>query len=144
DPVRPPADRLAALDGLIALGADPSTWWFQRDWTDAGRPLHDDIRVSFSRLDTLENCELQYVLSEELGLGPPSGYHAWVGHLTHRLIEDFEQGQIEHTLEALVAEADRRWRQEEFPSYAVSQAFRRLVTGTMLPNWFHEYERHPS
>src|SRR5439155_6805547 len=144
DPGRPRADRLAALDGLLALGVDPSTWWFQRDWTDTGRPLHEQIRVSFSRLSTLENCELQYVLSEELGLGPPAGYHAWVGHLTHKLIEEYEQGGIERSLEALVEAADRRWRAEEFPSFAVSEAFRRLVTQTMLPNWFREYERHPS
>jgi RecB family exonuclease len=144
DPGRARADRLAALDGLLALGTDPSRWWFQRDWTDTGMPLHEQIRVSFSRLSTLENCELQYVLSEELGLGPPSGYHAWVGHLTHKLIEEYEQGGIERSLEALVEAADRRWRAEEFPSFAVSEAFRRLVTQTMLPNWYREYERHPS
>jgi len=144
DPGLPRTERLAALEGLLALGADPSRWWFQREWTDTGRPLHEQVRVSFSRLDTLENCELQYVLSEELGLGPPSGYHAWVGHLTHKLIEDYEQGHIPPALEALTEEADRRWRPQEFPSFAVSEAFRRLVTGTMLPNWFREYERHPS
>ena len=31
------AVRLAALEGLVALGVDPSAWWFQRDWTDTGR-----------------------------------------------------------------------------------------------------------
>ena len=56
------ARRLAALEGLVALGVDPGRWWFQRGWTDTGAPLHETIRVSYSRLSTLENCELQYVL----------------------------------------------------------------------------------
>ena len=85
DVAAPPAARLAAVDGLVALGEDPSRWWFQRQWTDTGRPLHEAVRVSYSKLDTLENCELQFVLSQELGLGRPSGYHAWVGHLVHTL-----------------------------------------------------------
>jgi RecB family exonuclease len=144
DPVAPGASRLAALDGLLALGDDPRSWWFQRDWTDTGRPLHETLRVSYSRLDTLENCELQFVLNEELGLGSPTGYHAWVGHLVHTLIDDYEAGRIEQSLEAMVTAAESRWRQEEFPSFAVSEAFRRLVTRTMLPNWFHEYAGKPS
>jgi superfamily I DNA/RNA helicase/RecB family exonuclease len=136
---RPAPDRLAALEGLVALGVDPDRWWFQRDWTDPGRPLHERLRVSYSRLDKLENCELQYVLGEELGLETRSGYHAWVGHLVHRLIEDCENDVIPRELDALIAAADERWRRGEFPSYAVSEAFRRLVTGTMLPAWFAEY-----
>jgi superfamily I DNA/RNA helicase/RecB family exonuclease len=144
DGAAPPWSRLAALDGLLALGDDPSAWWFQREWTDTGRALHDTLRVSYSRLDTLENCELQFVLNEELGLGSASGYHAWVGHLVHTLIDEYEAGSIPQTLQAMVAEAETRWRQQEFPSFAVSEAFRRLVTRTMLPNWFEEYAGKPS
>jgi superfamily I DNA/RNA helicase/RecB family exonuclease len=143
-PELPTASRIAALDGLAALGVDPSRWWFQRGWTDTGRPLHEAVRVSFSRLDTLENCELQYVLNEELGLGSPSGYHAWVGHLVHTLVEDYENGKVSHTLEGLCDAAVARWRQEQFPSFAVSEAFRRLVTEVMLPNWFEQYGDSPS
>jgi len=139
-----PASRLAALDGLAALGADPSRWWFQRGWTDTGRPLRETVRVSFSRLDKLENCELQYVLNEELGLGSPSGYQAWVGHLVHTLVEEYENGKVPQTLEGLCDAAGARWRQDEFPSYAVSEAFRRLVIEVMLPNWFAEYGASPS
>ena len=79
----PSAQRLAALEGLVVLGVDPTRWWFQREWTDTGRPLHETIRVSFSRLDKLVNCALQYVLSEELGLEGQAGYYAWVGHTVH-------------------------------------------------------------
>lgn len=134
-----PAERLAALDGLLALGADPSRWWFQRDWTDPGRPLQETIRVSASRLETLENCELQFVLGEELGLDTSTSYHAWVGHTVHRIIEECDRGVLDRTLGALVAAAEDRWRHEVFPSLAVSEAWRRLVTARMLPAWFAEF-----
>ncbi|CAN5116282.1 ATP-dependent DNA helicase [soil metagenome] len=139
-----PADRLAALRGLLALGVDPQRWWFQRDWTDTGRPLHDETRTSYSKLDVLENCHLQYVLSEELGLDDRAGYHAWVGHMVHRLIEDCENGLIERNIDALVAAVQERWRREEFPSLAVSEAFRRLVVEKMLPSWFKLYGATPA
>ena len=140
----PSHERLAALDGLAAIGVDPAAWWYRRDWTDTGLPLHDAVRVSYSRLDTLENCELQYVLNEELGLGSPSGYHAWVGHLVHTLVEEYENGDLPQTLDGLREAAEARWRQSEFPSFAVSEAFRRLVAEVMLPNWYEEYGDSPS
>src|SRR5439155_1210428 len=83
------------LAALMALHADPGAWWFQRDWTRSDRPPRDELRVSYSKLDTLENCALQFVLSEELGLEGAAGYHAWVGHLVHGLIEECERGDIE-------------------------------------------------
>jgi superfamily I DNA/RNA helicase/RecB family exonuclease len=144
DPSLEPPARLAALDGLRALGERPSGWWFQREWTQTGRPLHENIRVSFSRLDTLENCALQYVLSEELGLEGQAGYHAWVGHLVHSIIEECEAGSVERTEEALRAEAERRWEPKEFPSRAVSEAFRRLVNERMLPAWLASYGTAPA
>jgi RecB family exonuclease len=140
----PAATRLAAVDGLLALRSDPGRWWFQREWTDTGRPLHEQIRVSASRLQTFENCNLQFVLGDELGLEGPAGYHAWVGHLVHRLIEECEKGVIERSLEALNKAARERWRPREFPSRAVSQTFLRLVTEVMLPTWFAEYGAQPA
>jgi RecB family exonuclease len=79
------------------------------------------------------------VLAEELGLDDRAGYQAWVGHLVHRIIEDCENGLIERTPQALVGAAQARWRQEEFPSFAVSEAFRRMVVDHMLPAWFRMY-----
>jgi RecB family exonuclease len=140
----PAVERLAALDGLLALGVDPTRWWFQRDWTDTGRPLHDTLRLSFSRLEKLENCDLQFVLGEELGLSRRGGHHAWVGKLVHQLIEQCENGKIERNLEALVAELDRRWDESRFPSKAVSAAFRKLAAERMLPNWIDSYGRLPA
>jgi superfamily I DNA/RNA helicase/RecB family exonuclease len=138
------AARLAALDGLVALQVDPGRWWFQRDWTDTGRPLHENVRVSFSRLDKLENCELQFVLNEEVGLGTRSGHQAWVGHLVHTLVEEYENGAVPQTLQGLTDAAEARWRRDEFPSFAVSEAFRRVVTEVILPNWHAAYGESPS
>ena len=144
DQAVPAAERLAALDGLVTLGVDPRRWWFQRDWTETGRPLHEHLRASYSKLDVLDNCELQFVLGSELGLGRPVGYQAWVGSLVHRIIEDCEKGEVARTLEALAAEVDRRWRPQEFPAKAVSEAWRALAKGRMLPNWFERYGAHPA
>jgi superfamily I DNA/RNA helicase/RecB family exonuclease len=135
----PAGYRVAALDGLLTLGIAPDRWWFQRDWTGADRPLHETIRVSYSKLDTLENCNLQFVLNEELGLEGRAGYYAWVGQLVHKIIEDCEAGLIDRTEDALAAAAQDRWRSQEFPSHAVSEAFRRSVTERMLPAWLATY-----
>jgi superfamily I DNA/RNA helicase/RecB family exonuclease len=131
--------RLAALEGLLALGVDPARWWFTREWTETGRPLHDTLRLSYSRLSTLENCELEHVLGDELGLGRPAGYQAWVGKLVHGLIEDIETGRLGRTKGEILAELDARWREQEFPSKAVAHAFRGLVEERMLPNWWYRY-----
>ena len=62
----------------------------------------------------------------------------------HRLIEECEDGRVPRTQEALVAEAERRWQPERFPSFAVSEAFRRLVTTAILPAWVREYGAVPA
>jgi len=139
DPTADAWRRLAALDGLRALGVRPDTWWFQRDWTDTGRPLHEQIRLSYSRLSSLENCELQHVLGDELGLGRTAGYQAWVGKLVHGLIEQCEKGELGKTKDEILAAIDQRWRDQEFPSRAVSVAYRRLVEERMFRNWWFSY-----
>jgi superfamily I DNA/RNA helicase/RecB family exonuclease len=144
DPDASSAERLAAIEGVLALGADPRTWWFQRDWTDTGRPLHETLRLSFSRLERLENCELQFVLGEELGLSRRGGYQAWVGKLVHELVERCEKGQIERSLDALVAALEERWQDAPFPSKAVSDAFKRVAVEWMLPNWFTSFGSLPA
>ena len=84
------------------------------------------------------------MLSEELGLEGQAGYYAWVGHLVHRIIEDCESDLIPRTEAALVAAAEERWQPEQFPSHAVSEAFRRVVTGKMLPTWLVMYGQTPA
>jgi superfamily I DNA/RNA helicase/RecB family exonuclease len=144
DPRAPHADRLAGLDGLLALGVRPERWWFQRDWSDAGALPREELHLSYSRLDHLENCELQYVLADELGLDAGSGYKAWVGHLIHSVIEECENGKVERTTEAFVAEVRRRWQPARFPSHAVSEAERQHAEEVLVPNWFARYGDLPA
>ncbi|MEX0756050.1 MAG: ATP-dependent DNA helicase [Actinomycetota bacterium] len=140
-----PAARLAGLAGLVSLGVDPTSWWFLRDWTDAdGAPDDDPLHLSYSRLEKLENCGLQYVLSEELGLSRGGGHQAWVGTTVHSIIEDCENGKLERSLPALVDELRRRWREGEFPSKAVSDGYRQVAEQRMLPNWFDDYGPLPA
>ncbi len=136
--------RLAALRGLDALGADPTTWWYQRDWSNSVKPLRDTLRMSYSRLSNLENCELQHVLGDELGLGRVAGYQAWVGKLVHGIIERIERGELGKTKQEILDEVDRRWREQEFPSKAVSVAHRKLVDERMFKNWWFEYGEEES
>ena len=144
DRTSPRAERLAALDGLLALGARPERWWFQRDWSDTGTLPREELHLSYSRLDHLENCELQYVLADELGLDAGSGYKAWVGHLIHSIIEECENGKVERTPDAFVAQVRRRWQPSRFPSHAVSEAERLHAEEVLVPNWFARYGDLPA
>jgi hypothetical protein len=140
----PRADRLASLAGLLALGVDPRRWWFQRDWTDIGAEPAETLQLSYSRLSTLENCELQYVLSSELGLDPGGGYQAWVGRLVHSIIEDCENGKVDRTPEGFTRVLEERWEPERFPSHAISEAERQNAIATLIPNWFLRYADPPA
>ena len=97
------------------------------------------MRVSFSKLSKLDNCELQHVLSDELGLGTQAGYQAWAGKLVHKIIEDCETGALGRSREEILVAVDERWREQEFPSKAVSAAYRALVEERFLPNWWFNY-----
>jgi superfamily I DNA/RNA helicase len=138
------ADRLACLAGILALDEDPATWWFQRDWTAQDAPPRERLYLSYSRLDHLENCQLQFALADDLGLDPSGGYQAWVGHLIHRLIEDAENGRIERTPGAFVEALNERWQQGRFPSFAVSEAERAHAIDVLIPNWFTRYGDLPA
>jgi superfamily I DNA/RNA helicase/RecB family exonuclease len=140
----PAPGRLAGLAGLLALGEDPRRWWFQRGWTDLGAPERDTLHLSYSRLDTLENCELQFVLSSELGLDPGGGYQAWVGRLIHSIIEDCENGKVERTAEAFARVVDERWEPARFPSFAISEAERANAKTKLIRNWFDRYAATPA
>ena len=140
EPRGPPGDTAGRAARPRGAGSRPARWWFQREWTDTDRPLHEDVRVSYSRLEKLENCALQYVLGEELGLEDRAGYHAWVGHLVHtadrglRGRSDRPQPRGAGWRPPTSAGARRSSRR-----MAVSEAFRRAVTERMLPAWVEEY-----
>ncbi|MCI0634645.1 MAG: ATP-dependent helicase [Actinobacteria bacterium] len=144
EPTAPAPERLASLDGLLALGDDPRRWWFQRDWTDLSAEPKDELSLSYSRLSTLENCELQFVLSSELGLDPAGGYQAWLGKEMHAILEACDKGEIERTPEALERALDERWDASRFPSNAISEAERANAKAVIIPNWFSRYAEPPA
>ena len=139
-----PAERLSSAEGLLALGDDPHRWWFQRGWTDFEAESREAMYLSYSRLDMLENCELQFVLSSELGLDPGGGYQAWVGRLLHRIVEDCENGAVGRSPEAFEAVIDERWEPARFPSRSVSEAERSNAKRVLVPNWFTRYDDPPA
>jgi hypothetical protein len=144
DPRAAASERLSCLDALLALGDDPREWWFQHDWTDLSAAAEDALTLSYSRLSTLENCELQFVLSSELGLDPGGGYQAWVGKLVHSIIEGCERGTIDRTPEAFERVLDERWEKTRFPSYAISEAERANAKAVLIRNWFARYAEPPA
>lgn len=130
-------DRLAALAALPAVGARPEGWWGGREWTDPGRPLYpaeEEIRTSYSRLSSLENCGLQYLYRVELGLDPESTHQMWLGSVVHRIIERVQRGEIERKPEAMFAALEEAWERDRFPSRAIERQ-RYRDARTMLGNW---------
>lgn len=131
----PRVERLAALASLPAAGAEPRAWWGGRDWTDPGQPLHTgEIRTSYSRFGTLENCGLQYLYEVEMGLDPETSHQMWVGTLIHDIVDRAQRGEIERTEEALMAELEANWRQDVFPNRALERQ-RLLDARKMLRLW---------
>lgn len=127
DASTPPSGRFAALWGLASLPeVDAGRWWWGRRWTQNPLPVTPEPRkTSYSRYSTYENCGLQYLLGQVLGLDPESTYQMAFGSLIHGLLEDVESGKLQPDLEGLVAEGERRWRDEAYPSGAVTAYLRR-------------------
>jgi superfamily I DNA/RNA helicase/RecB family exonuclease len=119
---RPASERLAALWGLGRLaGVDADRWWRGRAWThNPTAVVLDPKRTSYSRFSDYENCPLQYLLGQVLGLDPERTYQMAYGSLIHGLLEDVEAGRLPKQVDSLVAEARRRWRAEDYPPGAVA------------------------
>ncbi|MGH2691540.1 MAG: PD-(D/E)XK nuclease family protein [Actinomycetota bacterium] len=128
--------RLGALAALPAAGAAPAEWWGGRDWSEPGRPLHEgEIRTSYSRLSTLENCALQYLYSSEMGLdGMERSHSMWLGSLIHDIVDRVQRGELERTSEALMSALDQAWLPDAFPNRALERQ-RLLDARKMLRQW---------
>lgn len=105
------AQQLALLADAGVAGAAPDEWFGAAPPTSAG-PLRDlareDVRVSPSRLHTLEECELNWVIGD-LG-GDPGGATAGVGTIIHAALEH-ASGLDEASL---WAEVESRWSELTF------------------------------
>jgi superfamily I DNA/RNA helicase/RecB family exonuclease len=130
-----PAHRLAAAASMAEVGADPAAWWGRFDWSEPGLPLHEgEIWTSYSHLSSLENCGLQYLYQEELGLDPSSSHQMWVGSLVHGLIDRVQRGELPRDLDTLRGEVEAGWRTEVFPNRAIEHR-RKLDVVAMLDRW---------
>ena len=97
---------LARLAAAGVPGADPGQWWSLRATTST-RPLTADgvpVEVSPSRIQTFQDCPLQWLLTTRGGDGPPVGSSA-LGTLIHDIARDLGDAAPAE----LVAEVDARW-----------------------------------
>lgn len=105
------AGQLALLAGAGVAGADPSEWYGVPAPTSTA-PLHDPlaepVRVSPSKLHTLERCQLDWVIGD-LG-GDAGNAAASLGTLIHAALEHASGGDEEELWQAV---ADR-WGELEF------------------------------
>ncbi|WP_375383890.1 PD-(D/E)XK nuclease family protein [uncultured Microbacterium sp.] len=105
------AGQLALLADAQVPGADPAQWYGVRAPTSEA-PLrdlaHEDVRVSPSRLHTLEECELNWVIGD-LG-GDPGGTTAGIGTIIHAALEHAD-GSEEESLWRIVED---RWGELSF------------------------------
>ncbi|MDY0909313.1 ATP-dependent helicase [Microbacterium sp. CFBP9034] len=105
------AGQLALLADAGVPGADPRHWYGVVPPTSTG-PLRDlakeDVRVSPSRLHTLEECELNWVIGD-LG-GDPGGTTAGLGTIIHAALEH----AADSTEESLWAQVESRWSELTF------------------------------
>ncbi|KAA9110265.1 ATP-dependent DNA helicase [Microbacterium rhizomatis] len=103
--------QLALLADAAVPGADPEHWYGVPAATSHA-PLrdlaHEDVRVSPSRLHTLEECELNWVIGD-LG-GDPGGTTAGIGTIIHAALEHAD-GTDEESLWRIVED---RWGELSF------------------------------
>jgi len=113
------AGQLALLAAAGVAGADPAHWYGVAAPTAVG-PLHDlaaaPVRVSPSRLHALEECELNWAISD---LGADAGTTvAGIGTILHDALER-AAGADERTLWRMVEE---RWGELEFEAEWIGRA----------------------
>lgn len=118
---RSPAEKARAAEQLALLaharvpGAAPEAWYGVAPATSSA-PLHDPhlapIRLSPSRLETLETCELDWLIGE---LGADGGTSAaGVGTLLHEAMESTAARSVPPSQEDLWTVVERRWDELEF------------------------------
>lgn len=105
------AEQLALLSDAGVAGAAPREWYGVLPPTSTG-PLRDlskeDVRVSPSRLHTLEECELNWVIGD-LG-GDPGGTTAGLGTIIHAALEH----AMDSSEATLWAQVEARWGELTF------------------------------
>lgn len=138
---RDAATRAAAAGQLAVLaregvpGADPAQWYGTAAVTTVA-PLHDltteGARVSPSRMESFEECELHWAISALGGdtVLPPS---AGIGTIIHEAMEKTPDGELEG-LRAVVAE---HWGELDFETEWISRKERRRAE--LYVDRLHDY-----
>ena len=110
DPDAPAPQRLAALTTIKAIcdadpacrAAQPSEWWWRWGWTEGLVSINDQsyhepemdpqkLRTSYTRLSHYDNCPLQYLFAQAIGLDPEVTHNLHFGGWIHQIIEDCEK-----------------------------------------------------
>lgn len=119
---------LARLADEGVPGAHPGGWWALRG-TTSDRPLaasDTTIDISPSRIQSFQDCPLQWLLTTRGGDGPPVGSSS-LGTLIHDIARDLGDAPVED----LVAEVDVRWGRLGLPPGWVSERSRALAHDMM-------------
>ena len=109
------AEQLALLADARVPGAAPEAWYGVEPATSS-TPLHEPlrapVRLSPSRLETLETCELDWLIGELGGADDTSA--AGVGTLLHEAMEAAADRSAAPSAEELWAVVESRWGELEF------------------------------
>ncbi|MFP5224012.1 MAG: PD-(D/E)XK nuclease family protein, partial [Actinomycetota bacterium] len=131
DPDVAEVDAKASLAELAAMpGVDPRAWWYQRDWTDPGAPLHEGgFKTSQSRFATYEDCGLRYLYDTELGLDQEQSHYMVFGSMVHQVIEEASlkmlDGHRVPSLDELIARLEELWDPTIFDNTAMEHTRKR-------------------
>ncbi len=124
EPVRrAAARRLARLAGATAgrrrlvPQADPSTWWGTRAATCSTEPLRaadQPVPISASLLDAIGVCPARWFLEREAGGVSRSHQSVNLGEVLHALADRVTRGEIDPSVDALMAHVDEVWDRLDF------------------------------
>lgn len=141
--------QIADAIGVLARlrGVDPDRWWFEQEWTRLDPLIRADaFKTSPSRLDTYENCPLQYLYQQEAMLDQETSHHLNVGTWVHDVAEraalvKIETGELPG-FEQLIGWLDERWDPTVFDNIAIEHR-RRIESERMLERWYKHEAHHP-
>lgn len=117
------ARRLARLAGetigtrALVPSADPATWWGTRAATRSVQPVRDPdqpVPVSASVLESMMVCPTQWFLEREAGGIARAHQSANLGELLHALAQRVATGEVEPSVDVLMAHVDAVWDRLDF------------------------------
>lgn len=141
------AERDEALRVVARLrGVEPDGWWYEQGWTRTDPAIRTEpFKSSPSRLDTYENCPLQYLYQQEAMLDQSTSHYLDVGNWVHAVVERAALAKLDGTpasFEQLLAWLDELWDPTRFDNVAIEHR-RRIESERMIERWFKHEANHP-